>query len=430
MAHDSKPATQVKDSGSLTDSARLTDEFPDSARKRNLIATCIASGLASIGFLFVIPIFPLYIMTLIDGDIAEAAAWSGLAIGISPLLSATTGPFWGVLGQRMGEKAMLMRSVACIGLATAVMAFATHPVHLVGARILIGLFGGIPVASMAAITASARRNELGRAIAALQSSQMVGSTVGPLMGGTLATVFGFRSSFLVAAGLFGAALVVASWLYRNPPRPVSTTARRNDVSAVRPRSIQFWAPLGALFLANFIDSSFMALLPVVIGPLGAPVECVTMIAGMGISAAGVAVVIAANVAGRMEGRFPPFRVISIALGITSVLMLSLTLITDWWQFLGVRFLVAIVAGGVPTLAFSAAAAQAPANQRGKAVGIATSIGMLGWAASPYVSGLMVGFGLRYLYVGAALALVGCSVMVMVAAHRAATASSRVVVVGR
>ena len=174
--------------------ASSDEEFPASARRRNVLVTCLAAAIASIGFLFVMPIFPLYIHTLIDGDLAEAAAWSGLAIGVSPMLSATTGPLWVWIGQRVGQKAMLMRSVACIGFATALMAFATHPMHLVLDRIIIGIFGGIPVASMAAITASARRQDLGRAIAMLQSAQQFGPTIGPLLGGALAAFFGFRAS--------------------------------------------------------------------------------------------------------------------------------------------------------------------------------------------------------------------------------------------
>jgi DHA1 family multidrug resistance protein-like MFS transporter len=398
------------------------DDFPDSARRRNLVATCLAAALASIGFLFVIPIFPLYTLSLLeDGSLAEAAAWSGLAIGISPLLSASTGPLWATLALRIGHKAMLMRSVASIGLATALMAFATHPIHLLGARVLIGLFGGIPVAAMAAITASSRRSELGRAIAALQTAQMLGPTVGPLLGGILATFFGLRASFLVAAGLFVAACVVAGWLYRNPPRISAEAARRREAPAVKPGGLLFWTPLASLFIANFVDGSFISLLPVVIGPLGAPPDMLTLMAGVGVSGAGMAVAIAANVAGRLESRMPVFKMIAVALGVTSLLVLMLAAIEVWWQFVVMRVLVAVAAGGVPTLAYGAVASQSSAAQRAKSVGIATSVGMLGWAASPYISGLMVGIGLHYYYVGVAVALAACAIASWRALQRVRTA---------
>jgi DHA1 family multidrug resistance protein-like MFS transporter len=309
---------------------------------------------------------------------------------------------------------MLMRSVAAIGFATALMALATHPVHLVLDRIIIGIFGGIPVASMAAITASARRQDLGRAIALLQSAQQFGPTIGPLMGGALATFFGFRASFVVAAGLFGVACIVVAVMYRNPPSVVHSPRRAGEVSGAKPRSLRFWAPIAALFTANFVDGSFMSLLPVVIGPLGAPQESLTLIAGAGISLAGVAVVVAANLGGRLDGRMHPFTFIAPALAGAAVLVFALTLVDTWWQFVAVRILIAIVAGAVPTLAFSAVANQSSASQRSTAVGVATSVGMLGWAASPYISGLMVGFGLNWLYIGAGIAMLLAAVLVWAA----------------
>ena len=104
----------------------------------------------------------------------------------------------------------------------------------------------------------------------------------------------------------------------------------------------------------------------------------------------VAVVGAANVAGRLDGRMHPFTFIAPALAIAATLVMGLMLVDFWWQFVVVRVTIALVAGAVPTLAFSAVANQASASQRSTVVGMATSVGMLGWAASPYISGLMVG----------------------------------------
>jgi MFS family permease len=96
---------------------------------------------------------------------------------------------------------------------------------------------------------------------------------------------------------------------------------------------------------------------------------------------------------------------------------ALTLVGSWWQFVVVRVLIALVAGAVPTLAFSAVANEAPASQRSATVGIATSVGMLGWAASPYISGLMVGIGLHWLYAGAGVAMTLAAVLVWFAGKR-------------
>lgn len=362
--------------------------------------------------MFVIPIMPLFMHGLLGGDIAEAAAWSGLAMGVSPLLSAATGTFWTSLGQRVGQQAMLMRSVASIGLATGVMALATLPIHLVLLRVIIGLFGGIPVAALAAITVSARRQDLGRSIAALQTAQMIGPTMGPLLGGALAAIFGFRSSFVLAAALFGLAALLVAWLYRNPPpRPEEAVRQERAVSRTSHRGLAFWIPVAALFMANFVEGSFMTLLPILIGPMGAPSEALSLIAGIGLSASGIAVILAAQSAGRLEGRAPVLKLIAFGLGVTAILLLVVASVSVWWQFIALRVLVGIASGGVPTLTYSAIAAQVPPDERAQAVSLASSVGMLGWAASPYLAGLMVGVSLPLLYAAVATLLAVCAAAV-------------------
>src|SRR5690606_34364212 len=79
-------------------------------RRRNLIAVSIASFLASVGFMVVMPFLPGLLREVTGGDAASTGLWLGLAIGISPLMTALTGPFWTALGERYGRKAMLERS--------------------------------------------------------------------------------------------------------------------------------------------------------------------------------------------------------------------------------------------------------------------------------------------------------------------------------
>jgi hypothetical protein len=64
-------------------------------------------------------------------------------------------------------------------------------------------------------------------------------------------------------------------------------------------------------------------------------------------------------------------------------------VTAWWQFVGLRVLLALVAGAGPTLAYAAVAAAAPPERRGRMVSLASSAGILGWAASPLTAGALI-----------------------------------------
>jgi MFS family permease len=59
----------------------------------------------------VTPFIPLYILELVGGDPIAAAAWSGIALGISPFMTAVAGPFWGAFANKYGARPAMMRTL-------------------------------------------------------------------------------------------------------------------------------------------------------------------------------------------------------------------------------------------------------------------------------------------------------------------------------
>src|SRR6186713_2939971 len=98
-----------------------------------------------------------------------------IAISIAPLMTALTGPLWTSMGERFGRKAMLERSIVCIGIGIGLMAVASSPIHVVALRGIIGGLGGVSVAALAAITATTPRRDIGPAVGTLQAAQTAGA---------------------------------------------------------------------------------------------------------------------------------------------------------------------------------------------------------------------------------------------------------------
>lgn len=373
-----------------------------------------------LGFTFVAPLLPLYLGQLAGVDPTEAGRWSGIAFGIAPLLTALVSPWWGAMSDRTGQKLMLQRALAAIGVAIALMAAARGPLDVVGLRAVIGVLGGINVAALAAVSAGTPRQQLGPAIGTLQSVQLLGSVVGPGLGGALGDLVGLRPAFVIAGGLFGVGLLLVSWLYQEPPRgeravePVVEPAS-DEQRAAAPRS-RFGAPglpliLVALFAASFVDGSFVLLLPLLLGPLGAPPGTIATLAGLGVSAGALAVSLASVVAGRLTVRRPPLQLLATALGLGAVVMVPLLLVSAWWQLLALRTLLGLLAGAAPTLAYAAAATATAPGRQGAQLGVVSTAGMLGWALAPALSGFLVEIDARVilaldlaLYVASALAV--------------------------
>ena len=84
---------------------------PEEAWRGNLYVVMFAVFVSFTGFTFVMPFLPLYIKQLGITDPGDAALWSGLIFGISPLLSGLLAPVWSILAERHGRKVMLQRSL-------------------------------------------------------------------------------------------------------------------------------------------------------------------------------------------------------------------------------------------------------------------------------------------------------------------------------
>src|SRR6185436_12751287 len=99
--------------------------------------------------------------------------------------------------------------------------------------------------------------------------------------------------------------------------------------------------------------------------------------GVGLSVTYLAATVAAAVAGRLSNKRSPMTLIRGLAIISLVMLVPMAFVTTWWQFIGLRVMLALVAGAGPTLAYAAVAATAPPERRGRMVSLASSAGILG-----------------------------------------------------
>jgi EmrB/QacA subfamily drug resistance transporter len=119
----------------------------------------------------------------------------------------------GAAGDRYGKKRMLIGGVALFGLASAACAIAPNLVILQTARALQGVGAAVMLPSSLAILGAVYTGEArGRAVGVWAAAGAVAGAIGPVLGGWLIDVSGWRAIFLLSLPVVAGALVLA-WLF-------------------------------------------------------------------------------------------------------------------------------------------------------------------------------------------------------------------------
>jgi DHA1 family multidrug resistance protein-like MFS transporter len=169
--------------------------------RKNLYLAWLAQILTLTGFGFIMPFIPLFMSELGITDPRSLKLWVGVTAAFPMVGMALAAPFWGMISDRFGRKPMIVRAlVSTIFLAVALaLARSVEAVFVI--RVLQGLFTGTVTAAATLVAAGTPNAHLTRSLGFLSSATFIGHSLGPLAGGVAANLFGFRASFLIAAGV-------------------------------------------------------------------------------------------------------------------------------------------------------------------------------------------------------------------------------------
>ena len=155
--------------------------------------------LMSSSYTMLIPFLPIYLDKELGASRESLSMWSGLVFAISFAISAFAAPLWGKLSDKMGKKPMIIRSSVLIAITYFLAGIVTTPFELFLVRAFQGVAAGLWPACLVMLSAYAPKKKLGFAMGLMQSANITGSILGPLLGGILATSFGMRNSFFIGA---------------------------------------------------------------------------------------------------------------------------------------------------------------------------------------------------------------------------------------
>jgi len=362
--------------------------------RKNQLAITISAALIFFGYTLVMPFLPSFVRELGITSKTGVAFWSGLILSCSPLVASLCGPIWGRMGDRWGLKLMAQRATVANALLWFSMGFAQNVYQLLALRAVLGLLGGFNSVSVALITQSAPREKVPQVVGTLQAVQILAAGVGPFAGGILANVIGIRYTFFVTGIVMMGSVISVFALYRDAPGSTEKAPPAKDSSTFWRRP-QFLTAMLVLFFINMADRTFGLTVPLFLEELG---TTAAWVAGAVISLATLGEAVSARVSGKLASRMSPGRLISTRLVASIAVLLPMVYAHSTLQFSVLRILLALLAGGMLTLAVTAASGVIPEEYRGTGFALLQSTSMLGGAAGRLVAGGLAGWSIRSVFV--------------------------------
>ncbi|NMO95400.1 MFS transporter [Paenibacillus lemnae] len=372
--------------------------------KVNLIVLWFGQFLVNAGMTMITPFLTLYLaQDLGVTGTREIGIWAGFIFAANFLTSFIFQPIWGKVADKYGRKLMLLRSGFGMALVIACMGFATHPWHLLVLRLLNGTISGFNPAAISLVSGTTPKNRMGFAMGTMQSGQVAGTILGPLIGGLMADWVGFRPIFFITGTLIFAASLLALFL-------VKETFDREEAMAVPQASVlaglkelnhtpQLPALFTVTFLLQFAMISPMSLLPLYVQKLHGTSVDIALWAGMVIAVTGLSNMIASPLLGRLSDKVGANRVLTFALIGTGLTLIPQAFVTDVWQLVIIRFMMGVFMGGLLPSVNALIRSYTPDGMESRAFGFNTSALALGNMLGAVIGGFMAGFiGIEGLFI--------------------------------
>ena len=173
------------------------------------------SFVSSLGISIMLPLLPLYALSLGASPLQLGLMTSGFAVanGVAQFAS-------GFLMDRYGARRFVVAGIGTYAAANVLIATAPTAVALIGYRVLAGFGGGINmVATRLYISQTAEQASLAFFNSIISAANSAGSVLGPGFGGLVAVAGDLRAPFFIVAGTSALAFVAALFLPRPTPRP-------------------------------------------------------------------------------------------------------------------------------------------------------------------------------------------------------------------
>lgn len=363
----------------------------------------------SLSFSVLSPVMPLFLPDLGVHDPSAVDLWAGILASVTSLIGAFSAPVWGRLADRYGRKLMVLRSCFGIAVFTALMGASGNVWQLFALRAGMGLVAGYNASAIALVATQTPEHRLGTALGWLSSGNLLGTLIGPVVGGGVADLTGsYRMPFYSAgAGCFIA--FVMCWLivpeqFTRPPDTRRTTSFGAMFNLLI-RSGGLMPLFLVLLLAQFGTRAVEPVVTLYVQEMLGPLPNIATLGGIAFSITGLAGMAAVPVLGRRSDRIGYRRTLMISLVGATLFTVPQALDLGYAAFVAERFGLGLFVGGILPAANALVGRLASVAHRGFVFGLTASATFVGNSLGPFTGGAVAAsFGIKWVFVVTAVLL--------------------------
>lgn len=357
----------------------------------------------SLSFSVLSPVMPLFLPDLGVHDPSAVDLWAGILASVTSLIGVFSAPVWGRLADSYGRKLMVLRSCFGIAVFTALMGASGNVWQLFALRAGMGLVAGYNASAIALVASQAPEQRLGTALGWLSSGNLLGTLIGPVVGGAIADITGsYRMPFYWAGACCFAAFAMC-WIMVperfTRPAEARRTASFGTMFDVLIRSGGILPLLLVLLLAQFGTRAVEPVVTLYVQEMLGKLPNIATLGGIAFSITGLAGIVAVPILGKRSDRIGYRRTLLISLAGAALFTLPQALDLGYTAFVGERFGLGLFVGGILPAANALVGRLATGSHRGFVFGLTASATFVGNSLGPFTGGAVAaGFGISWVFV--------------------------------
>ena len=347
----------------------------------------------SSSYTMLIPFLPIYMQSELGATADNVSLWSGVTYAITFAISAFVSPIWGKLSDKMGKKPMIIRSSFLLAITYFLGGIVRTPFELFLVRAFQGIASGLWPACLVMMSACVPKNKIGISMGLMQSANICGGIIGPLLGGILATAFGMRNSFYVGAVALSLITVTTILFIKEPPvapeKEINKAQNTSYLTFIKDKNILIL--LLCVCMTNLVILQIQPIVSLYVQQLSHNSDKAVLLTGFIMSLGGIAGALASPLWGKTGQRVGFYKTITLAF-ISAGLLMSLQGVPNSLVLFGLmQFLCGLGFSGIFPSANSILVLLTPPSSRGMGFGSLFSAQMIGGGLGPVIGGVIVSF---------------------------------------